>query len=119
MIGIYCFRTARRVLAALTAAALSCAAVAGIAGTPVSFSGPSTMHRSTPAVFTAAGLAPNMAVSVSIVDPTDIEAHHGAVADASGTVTFRFVAARAGLHRLKIIDSSGSTLASVVVAAVE
>jgi len=81
------------------------------------FSGPSIATTAQPVVLSGGGFVPDSALSVSVTRPDGAEAHHGAVAATDGTLSFRFLPLRPGLHVVKVLDSSGKTLVTASVAA--
>ena len=86
--------------------------VSAQANKPV-FSGPSVVQSAKTAEFSGSGFAPNSAVSFSIARAGGAEAHYSAVVGADGKLSYKASPAGAGPHVLKVLDSSGKTLASV------
>ena len=76
-------------------------------------SGPSMVQSAKTVEFSGSGFAPNSAVSVSIARAGGAEAHYSAVVGADGKLSYKTAAAAAGPHVLKVLDSSGKTLATV------
>lgn len=85
----------------------------------VSFGGPSVARLAEGAEFGGRGFAPNSAVSISVTLPGGTEASYGAVVGADGTLKYTIAPSVAGNHTLKVLDSGGRQLASVIFIAID
>jgi hypothetical protein len=84
----------------------------------VTFSGPSVARLSEGAEFGGRGFSPSSAVSISVTLPSGAEASYGAVVGADGTLKYTIAPSVAGNHTLKVLDSGGRQLASLIFIAI-
>lgn len=84
---------------------------------PPSFSGPSQGRVAQAVTFAGAGFVPNAPVTVFVKRPGGGEAGFGAVVTPQGTLRYSYVPDSAGLHALKVTDSTGRPLAQAMLTA--
>lgn len=77
-----------------------------------SFAGPSVMRLNESAEFNGGGFAANSAVSISVTAPGGAEAHFSTVVGANGKLVYQVAAKTPGVHTVKVLNSSGRTLAT-------
>lgn len=75
-----------------------------------SLSGPSMVKSAQQVVLSGSGFAANSAVSISVTNPSGVEAHYSAVTGADGKISYTLVPSAPGVYTVKVLSSGGATL---------